>query len=147
MYNETVMDNFQNPQNVGQIPDADGIGEVGNIVCGDILRVYIKVKDGKLDDVKYMTYGCAAATASGSMMTTLAKGLTIEEGLNLVNKDVARALGGLPPQKVHCSNLAADALHKAIRDWQRKTGQLPEGYEEVEDSHDHGGEDGCPVAE
>jgi nitrogen fixation NifU-like protein len=146
MYNETVMSHFSNPQNVGEIPDANGVGEIGNIVCGDILRVYIKVKDDRLEDVKYMTYGCAAATASGSMMTVLAKGLTIEEGLNLSNKDVAKALGGLPSQKLHCSNLAADTLHKAIRDWQRKTGQLPEGYEEPEENHDPDDED-CPVAE
>jgi nitrogen fixation NifU-like protein len=145
-YNEIVMDHFQNPRNVGEIADANGVGEIGNIVCGDILRVYIKVKDDRLEDVKYMTYGCAAATASGSMMTTLAKGVTVEEGLDLKNKDVANALGGLPAHKVHCSNLAADALHKAIRDYQRKTGQLPEGYVEPEDRHDDDDED-CPVAE
>lgn len=123
MYNETVMDHFQNPRNVGEIADASGVGEVGNVVCGDILRVYIKVKDNRLEDVKYMTFGCGAAVASGSMMTTLAKGKTIEEAMQLTNKDVAQALGGLPAQKIHCSNLAADALHKAIEDWQQKTGK------------------------
>jgi nitrogen fixation NifU-like protein len=123
MYNETVMDHFQNPRNVGEIADASGVGEVGNVVCGDILRVYIKVKDDRLEDVKYMTFGCGAAVASGSMMTTLAKGKTVEEAMQLTNKDVAQALGGLPPQKMHCSNLAADALHKAIEDWQQKTGK------------------------
>ncbi len=123
MYNETVMDHFQNPRNVGEIADASGVGEVGNVVCGDILRVYIKIKDDRLEDVKYMTFGCGAAVASGSMMTTLAKGKTVEEAMQLTNKDVAQALGGLPPQKMHCSNLAADALHKAIEDWQQKTGQ------------------------
>jgi nitrogen fixation NifU-like protein len=147
MYNETVMSHFQSPQNVGEIPGASGVGEVGNVICGDILRVFVKVKEDRLDDVKYMTYGCAAAVASGSMMTTLAKGMTVEEGLNLTNKDVAKGLGGLPPQKVHCSNLAADALHRAIRDWQQKTGQLPEGYKEVEESHDHGDEDCCAMTE
>jgi len=121
MYNETVMDHFTNPRNVGEIPDASGVGEVGNVVCGDILRVYIKVKDGVLEDVKYMTFGCGAAVASGSMMTELAKGKTVEEGLKLTNNDVAKALGGLPAQKMHCSNLAADALHKAIEDWKQKT--------------------------
>ncbi|HHW40772.1 MAG TPA: Fe-S cluster assembly scaffold protein NifU [Syntrophomonadaceae bacterium] len=120
MYNETVMEHFTNPRNVGEIPDASGVGEVGNVVCGDILRVYIKVKDGVLDDVKYMTFGCGAAVASGSMMTELAKGKTVEEGLKLTNNDVAKALGGLPAQKKHCSNLAADALHKAIEDWKQK---------------------------
>jgi len=123
MYNDIVMDHFQNPRNVGEIPDASGVGEIGNVVCGDILRVYIKVKDDRLDDVKYMTFGCGAAVASGSMMTTLAKGKTVEEAMQLTNKDVAQALGGLPPQKMHCSNLAADALHKAIEDWQRKAGK------------------------
>jgi len=93
MYNETVMDHFQNPRNVGEIADASGVGEVGNVVCGDILRVYIKVKDDRLEDVKYMTFGCGAAVASGSMMTTLAKGKTIEEAMQLTNKDVAQALG------------------------------------------------------
>ncbi len=121
MYNETVMDHFTNPRNVGEIPDASGVGEVGNVVCGDILRVYIKVKDGVLEDVKYMTFGCGAAVASGSMMTELARGMTVEEGLKLTNHDVAKALGGLPAQKMHCSNLAADALHKAIEDWKQKT--------------------------
>ena len=121
MYNETVMDHFTNPRNVGEIPDASGVGEVGNVVCGDILRVYIKVKDGVLEDVKYMTFGCVAAVASGSMMTELVKGKTVEEGLKLTNNDVAEALGGLPAQKKHCSNLAADALHKAIEDWKQKT--------------------------
>lgn len=145
MYNETVMSNFRDPQNVGEMADASGVGEVGNVVCGDILRVYIKVKDDRLDDVKYMTYGCGAAVASGSMMTALAKGKTVEDGLKLSNKDVAAALGGLPAHKVHCSNLAADALHKAIRDWQRKTGQLPEGYKEADEEHDHDDEDGCVV--
>ncbi len=123
MYNDIVMDHFQNPRNVGEITDASGVGEIGNVVCGDILRVYIKVKDDRLDDVKYMTFGCGAAVASGSMMTTLAKGKTIEEAMQLTNKDVAQALGGLPPQKLHCSNLAADALHKAIEDWQQKNGK------------------------
>lgn len=121
MYNETVMDHFTNPRNVGEIPDASGVGEVGNVVCGDILRVYIKVKDGVLEDVKYMTFGCGAAVASGSMMTELVKGKTVEEGLKLTNNDVAEALGGLPAQKKHCSNLAVDALHKAIEDWKQKT--------------------------
>jgi nitrogen fixation NifU-like protein len=123
MYNEIVMDHFQDPRNVGEIDDASGVGEIGNVVCGDILRVYIKVKGEILDDVKYMTFGCGAAVASGSMMTTLVKGKTVEEAKELTNKDVAKALGGLPPQKLHCSNLAADALHKAIEDWMNKTGK------------------------
>lgn len=120
MYNPTVMDHFENPRNVGEIPDANGVGEVGNISCGDILRVYVKVKDGKLEDVKYKTFGCGAAVASGSMLTELAKGKTVEEAWEITNNSVAEALNGLPPQKKHCSNLAADALHKALEDWQNK---------------------------
>lgn len=120
MYNQTVMDHFENPRNVGEIPDANGVGEVGNLSCGDILRVYVKVKDGKLEDVKYKTFGCGAAVASGSMLTELAKGKTVEEAWKITNNSVAEALNGLPPQKKHCSNLAADALHKALEDWQNK---------------------------
>ncbi|HHT63191.1 MAG: Fe-S cluster assembly scaffold protein NifU [Bacillota bacterium] len=120
MYNPTVMDHFENPRNVGEIPDADGIGEVGNLSCGDILKVYVKVVDGKLEDVKYQTFGCGAAVASGSMLTELAKGKTVEEAMKITNNDVAEALNGLPPQKRHCSNLAADALHKALEDWRSK---------------------------
>jgi nitrogen fixation NifU-like protein len=137
MYTEKVMQNFADPQNVGEIPDADGVGEVGNVICGDILRVYIKVKDERLEDIKYMTYGCTAAVASGSMMTQMAKGMTIDEAMKLSNKDVAAALGGLPPQKLHCSNLAADTLHKAIKNYQ--------GIEEPEsdEDHDHEHDDSC----
>ncbi|HAA89034.1 MAG: NifU-like protein [Thermoanaerobacterales bacterium 50_218] len=120
MYSEKVMAHFRNPQNVGEIPDASGVGEVGNVICGDILRVYIKVRDNVLEDVKFMTFGCAAAVASGSMTTVLAKGRTIEEALQITKKTVAEALGGLPPHKRHCSNLAADALRKAIEDWKHK---------------------------
>lgn len=114
------MDHFENPRNVGEITDASGVGEVGNLSCGDILRVYVKVEDGKLEDVKYKTFGCGAAVASGSMLTELAKGKTVEEAWKITNNDVAEALDGLPPQKKHCSNLAADALHKALEDWQSK---------------------------
>ncbi|MEL7567887.1 MAG: Fe-S cluster assembly scaffold protein NifU [Dehalobacterium sp.] len=120
VYNPTVMDHFENPRNVGEIPDASGVGEVGNITCGDILRVYVKIKDGKLEDVKYKTFGCGAAVASGSMLTELAKGKTVEEAWKITNNSVAEALNGLPPQKKHCSNLAADALHKALEDWRNK---------------------------
>lgn len=120
MYNETVMDHFENPRNVGEVENADGTGEVGNLSCGDILRVSIKVKDNILEDVKYKTFGCGAAIASGSMLTELAKGKTIEEALVITNDMVADALGGLPPKKKHCSNLAADALRKALLEWQSK---------------------------
>ncbi|MGI6065375.1 MAG: Fe-S cluster assembly scaffold protein NifU [Bacillota bacterium] len=127
MYNPTVMDHFEKPRNVGEISDASGVGEVGNITCGDILRVYIKIENGILEDVKYLTFGCGAAVASGSMMTELAKGKTVEEALQLTNRAVANALNGLPPQKMHCSNLAADALHKAIKDWQEKNNNYQNG--------------------
>lgn len=120
MYNDTVMDHFANPRNVGEIEDASGVGEVGNVTCGDILRAYIKVENGILVDVKYMTFGCGAAVASGSMMTELAKGKTVEEALKITNAAVADALQGLPPQKMHCSNLAADALQKALEEWLEK---------------------------
>jgi nitrogen fixation NifU-like protein len=120
VYNPTVMDHFENPRNVGEIPDAHGVGEVGNLSCGDILKVFIKVKDGILEDVKFQTFGCGAAVASGSMLTELAKGKTVEEAMKITNNHVAEALNGLPPHKKHCSNLAADALHKALEDWQNK---------------------------
>ncbi len=120
MYSEKVMEHFRNPRNVGEIPDADGIGEVGNPVCGDMMTFYIKVKDGVLTDVKFKTFGCGAAIAVSSMVSELAKGKTIEEALQITNDQVARELGGLPPNKLHCSNLGADALHAAIADYLRK---------------------------
>ena len=120
MYNEKVMDHFMNPRNVGEISDADGIGTVGNPVCGDLMNMYIKVKDNKLEDVKFRTFGCGAAIATSSMITELAKGRTIEEALKITRSDVADSLGGLPPIKMHCSNLAADALHAAIEDYRKK---------------------------
>ena len=108
------------PRNVGEIPDADGVGTVGNPVCGDLMTMYIKVKDNKLEDVKFKTFGCGAAIATSSMTTELAKGKTIEEALKITRADVAESLGGLPPIKMHCSNLAADALHEAIKDYKNK---------------------------
>lgn len=111
-----------NPRNVGEIPDADGVGTVGNPVCGDLMTVYIKVKDNRLVDVKFKTFGCGAAIATSSMITELAKGKTIEEALKITRGDVADSLGGLPPIKMHCSNLAADALHAAIEDYKKKKG-------------------------
>ena len=120
MYSEKVMDHFSNPRNVGEIKDADGVGTVGNPTCGDLMTMYIKVKDNKLVDVKFKTFGCGAAIATSSMATELAKGRTIEEALALTRAEVAENLGGLPPIKMHCSNLAADALHEAIKDYQKK---------------------------
>lgn len=120
MYTDKVMDHFQNPRNVGEIADADGIGEVGNAVCGDIMKIYLKVEDGRIADVKFKTFGCGAAIATSSMVTEMVKGKTLDEALQITNKAVAEALDGLPPQKMHCSNLAADALHKAIEDYRAK---------------------------
>lgn len=120
MYSEKVMDHFRNPRNMGEISDADGVGTVGNPVCGDLMTVFIKVEDGKLKDVKFKTFGCGAAIATSSMITELAKGKTLEEGLKISRKDVADSLGGLPPIKMHCSNLAADALHAVIEDYLKK---------------------------
>jgi len=120
MYSEKVMEHFTNPRNVGEIKDADGIGEIGNPVCGDIMKLYIKVKDDKIEDIKFKTFGCGAAIATSSMITELVKGKTLEEAEKISKKTVADALGGLPPNKMHCSNLAADALHKAIEDYRGK---------------------------
>ena len=122
-YSEKVMDHFANPRNVGEIKDADGIGKVGNPVCGDLMWIYIKVKDNRLEDVKFKTFGCGAAIATSSMITEMAKGKTLEEALEITRNDVAKELDGLPPIKMHCSNLAADGLHAAIKDYQEKSGK------------------------
>jgi nitrogen fixation NifU-like protein len=120
MYSEKVLDHFRNPRNVGEIEDADGVGSVGNPVCGDMMSIYIKVKDDKIDDIKFRTFGCGAAIATTSMTTELAKGKTLDEAMTITRQDVADELGGLPPVKMHCSNLAADALHEAIEDYRGK---------------------------
>jgi nitrogen fixation NifU-like protein len=122
MYSAKVMEHFRNPRNMGEIPDADGVGVVGNPICGDMMTIYIKVKDDRLVDIKFKTFGCGAAIATSSMITELAKGKTLEEGLKLTRKDVADSLDGLPPIKMHCSNLAADGLHAAIEDYLKKKG-------------------------
>lgn len=122
MYNEKVVEHFNNPRNVGELPDADAIGENGSFKCGDTMKIYLKVKDGIIEDVKFQTYGCGAAIASSSMLTEMVKGKTIEEALQISNQDVADELGGLPPLKLHCSNLAADALHDAIANFKMQQG-------------------------
>ena len=121
MYTEKVMDHFMNPRNVGEIEDANGVGEVGNAKCGDIMRIYLDVEGDIIKDVKFKTFGCGAAVATSSMVTEMVKGKTIEEALQITNAAVAEALDGLPPAKMHCSNLAADALHEAIKDYHEKT--------------------------
>jgi len=120
VYSEKVMDHFANPRNVGEIADADGIGKVGNPQCGDVMWLYIKVKDNIITDIKFKTFGCGAAIATSSMITELARGKTIEEAKVISRQDVANALEGLPPQKMHCSNLASDALREAIKDYEAK---------------------------
>jgi len=122
MYNENVLDHFRNPRNMGEIPDADGVGTVGNPVCGDMMTIYIRVQDDRIVDIKFKTFGCGAAIATSSMMTELAKGKTLDEALQITRADVAESLGGLPPIKMHCSNLAADGLHEAIKDYRKKQG-------------------------
>lgn len=123
MYTEKVMDHFTNPRNVGEIKDADGIGEVGNAKCGDIMRIYLQVENDIITDVKFKTFGCGAAIATSSMVTEMVKGKNLDQALEISNKAVAEALGGLPPVKMHCSNLAADALHEAIKDYIAKKGK------------------------
>ncbi len=120
MYSEQVMDHFRNPRNVGAIENADGVGKVGNPVCGDIMELTIKVEDGRIADAKFRTFGCGAAIATSSMVTELVKGKTIDEALEISNKAVAEALGGLPPVKMHCSVLAEQALKSAIEDYRSK---------------------------
>ncbi|MFB0557660.1 MAG: Fe-S cluster assembly scaffold protein NifU [Candidatus Bathyarchaeia archaeon] len=119
MYSEKVLDHFRNPRNVGAIEDADGVGTVGNPVCGDMMSIYIKVENDRIKDIKFKTFGCGAAIATTSMTTELAKGKTLDEALKITREDVADELGGLPPVKMHCSNLAADALHEAINDYRK----------------------------
>ncbi|MGA8239468.1 MAG: iron-sulfur cluster assembly scaffold protein, partial [Desulfobacterales bacterium] len=111
MYNKVVMDHFRNPRNVGVIEKANGIGEVGNPLCGDMMTIYLKITDEKIEDIKFQTFGCGSAIAVSSMLTEIAKGKTVEEAKKITNKDVAKALEGLPKNKLHCSNLGADALH------------------------------------
>ncbi|NLZ93843.1 MAG: Fe-S cluster assembly scaffold protein NifU [Firmicutes bacterium] len=132
MYTEQVMDHFTNPRNVGEIEKADGVGEVGNMKCGDIMRIYLKVNDNEvIEDIKFRTFGCAAAIATSSMITEMVKGKTITEAMKITNKQVAAELGGLPAPKMHCSNLAADALKKAIENYQGNNNQVNNKIEET----------------
>ena len=144
MYSEKVMDHFSNPRNVGEIPDADGIGEVGNVVCGDIMKIYLKINNGIIEDVKFKTFGCGAAIATSSMATELIKGQSIQSALQLTNKAVIEALDGLPPVKVHCSVLAEQAVKAALSDYYTRQGIDPvpivgELKSDVEEHHCEGG--------
>lgn len=123
MYNEKVVEHFSNPRNVGELADADAVGETGSFKCGDTMKLYIKVENDRIVDVRFQTYGCGAAIASSSMLTEMVKGKTLDEALEITNQDVADELGGLPPLKLHCSNLAADALHNAIAEYRKKHSQ------------------------
>jgi nitrogen fixation NifU-like protein len=139
MYSEKVMEHFMNPRNQGEISDADGVGEVGNPTCGDIMRIFITVRDNIITDVKFQTFGCGAAVASSSMATELIKGKTLEEAWEVSNKAVAEALEGLPPIKMHCSVLAEEGIHGAINDYRVKHGLEP-WEEKSSHSHDHHGD-------
>ncbi|MGD8719777.1 MAG: Fe-S cluster assembly scaffold protein NifU [Candidatus Zixiibacteriota bacterium] len=132
MYNEKVMDHFYKPRNVGVIENADGVGKVGNPVCGDMMELFIKVEDEKISDIKFRTFGCGAAIATSSMVTELVKGKTLEEALKITNKTVAEALGGLPKQKMHCSVLGEEALDAAIYDYLEKNDLRPDLRELIE---------------
>jgi len=121
-YSEKVMEHFERPRNMGKIKDADGVGQVGNPLCGDIMKIYLSVTDGRIADAKFQTFGCAAAIATSSMVTEMVKGLTLEEALAISNDAVAEALDGLPPIKMHCSNLAEEALQAAIEDYRTRMG-------------------------
>ena len=135
MYSKTVMEHFKSPKNVGVIEDADGVGEIGNPLCGDMMTIYLKVKDDHIDDIKFQTFGCGAAIAVSSMLTEMAKGKSLEEAKKITNKDVAEALESLPKNKLHCSNLGADALQLAINNYEdQKTGK---GEKELKRKDEH----------
>ena len=131
MYSDKVKDHFMNPRNMGEMENADGIGVVGNPVCGDVMKIFIRVKDGRISDIKFQTFGCAAAIATSSMITEMAMGKTVDEARKISRDDVASELDGLPKVKMHCSNLAADGLGAALDDWEKKmSGEVPEDSQE-----------------
>ena len=142
LYTETVMDHFTHPRNVGEIPDADGVGEVGNAKCGDIMKMYLKIKDDRIEDAKFETFGCGSAIASSSMATELIKGKTIEEALAVTNKQVVDALGGLPAYKLHCSVLAEESTKAAVKNYYDRN-NIPYDHSKFPDcEHCEGG---CPM--
>ena len=143
MYSKTVMDHFKNPRNVGVIEDADGVGEIGNPLCGDMMSIYLKVDDEKIKDIKFQTFGCGAAIAVSSMLTEIAKDKSIEEAREITNKDVAKALDGLPKNKLHCSNLGADALKAAIKDYEDRKDGKPRSELKRKESHEHDHDEKC----
>ena len=142
LYTETVMDHFTHPRNVGEIPDADGVGEVGNAKCGDIMKMYLKIKDDRIEDVRFETFGCGSAIASSSMATELIKGKTVDEALAVTNKQVVDALGGLPAYKLHCSVLAEESIKAAVKDYYERN-NIPYDHSKFPDcEHCEGG---CPM--
>ncbi len=143
MYNKVVMDHFRNPRNVGVIENADGVGEVGNPICGDMMTIYLKVKDERIEDIKFQTFGCGSAIAVSSMLTEIARGKSISEAKKITNQDVANALEGLPKNKLHCSNLGADALHLAIEDYESKKAGKPRSPLKRKETHEHQTEGKC----
>ena len=149
MYNKTVMDHFRNPRNVGVIENADGIGEVGNPLCGDMMTIYLRIGDECIEDIKFQTFGCGSAIAVSSMLTEIAKGKSIEDAKKITNKDVAEALEGLPKNKLHCSNLGADALQMAIRNYEDKKAGItrPEAKRKDHHEHSHGDKCYCPYCD
>ncbi len=144
MYSKTVMDHFKKPRNVGTLETPDALGEVGNPLCGDMMTIYLKIENDIIEDIKFQTFGCGAAIAVSSMLTEMAKGKTIEEAKKITNKDVAEALDGLPKNKLHCSNLGADALQLAIKDYEdRKAGKPRPEKSEQNEVHEHGEGEAC----
>ena len=142
LYTETVMDHFTHPRNVGEIPDASGVGEVGNAKCGDIMKMYLKIKDDRIEDAKFETFGCGSAIASSSMATELIKGKTVDEALAVTNKQVVYALGGLPAYKLHCSVLAEESIKAAVKDYYERN-NIPYDHSKFPDcEHCEGG---CPM--
>jgi nitrogen fixation NifU-like protein len=141
MYSEKVMEHFKNPRNVGELEDASGVGQVGNAKCGDIMKMFLKIEDGIIEDVKFQTFGCGSAIASSSIATELIKGKTVDEAMSLTNRAVVEALDGLPPVKVHCSVLAEQAIKAALLDYSKKSGIKIEGLDDFDfEEDDHHGE-------
>ncbi len=138
-YNDKVMDHFTHPRNVGELPDANGIGTVGNPVCGDVMKMYLKIEGDVIVDVRFKTFGCGAAISTSSMVTEMVKGKTIDQALAISNKAVTEALGGLPAKKLHCSVLAEQALRAALADYYRRVGKDPSAFEPKDDAHEHDG--------
>jgi len=143
MYSKTVMDHFRNPRNVGVIEGADGVGEVGNPLCGDMMTIYLTIKDNVIDDIKFQTFGCGSAIAVSSILTEIARGKMLEEAKKITNKDVATALEGLPKNKLHCSNLGADALHLAIKNYEDQQAGIARPEPKRKDAHEHTHGENC----